>query len=121
MMNINDFVIQSDDSWHTLAAPVSKNDFVSISETSEDSNYINKVKDKKSKSVNFIFSPILTFQLIVCLFVLTLAFVAKTFFFEQYEAVKSEYDGEITSSMFFDGKIKDNEFDSIFSVTIDEG
>lgn len=120
MTDKNNYINQNDDNWSTLAVPVSKKDITANNDLSENNSFAEAPKIKKNKSVGFVLSPILTFQLIICLFVLTFAFVAKTFFTKQYESVKSEYDKEIKSSMFFDGKIQDNEYNNIFFLTSDE-
>lgn len=122
MINENsEYFDLNEDNWSTLGKPVSKKEIIASKETNgEDDSDSNDAVLTRVKSKRVAHSPILTFQLIICLLFLTLAYVSKTFFLAQYESVKKEYDKELTASMIFDGKIRDAEYDSMFVVTSNE-
>lgn len=112
----NRFEGAENDNWLTLGAPVTKQESLVTESDNKDFSHASYNQGNKKA----ILSPVLTFQLIVCLIVLTLAFVAKTFFIELYETAKTEYDRELTASMYFDGKIKQDNYDAMFTSQTDE-
>ncbi len=102
--------------WNLLTQPVLKNDTNSENEPDilrEES--AETIKIKKSKS-----SPILTFQLVLCLVVLIVLFLLKTFAINTFTEIKSWYDTELTASLFFSGDFSELDYSSMFSSTNDE-
>lgn len=84
------------------------------SSSSDDKSGVTESVKKRLKT------PVLTFQLIVCLLILTLLFLAKTFLFDLYSQFRSWYDTEYNATIFFSGDFSDFDFSGIFASTKDE-
>ncbi len=98
--------------WQQLAQPqYAENDRSPITE-----EYKIPVVRKK----NFSHSSILTFQLVLCIFVLIFLFLSKTFLPSVFYIFKDTYDKEINTSMFFSGDFQDLDFTDMFTATNDE-
>ncbi len=65
-------------------------------------------------------SPVLTFQLILCIAFLTLMFLFSSFLPDLFSVIKSKYDEEINTSVYFNGDFSNFDFTRIFATTNDE-
>lgn len=101
--------------WNELTTPVIKND-----NADEDQLLSNDVSVNKATKKERISSPVLTLQLILCLSILTILFLFKTFAFDLYSVVKNWYDSEVQSTLYFSGDFSDLDYSSLFSSTLDE-
>lgn len=85
-----------------------------MSSSSDEKSTAPKSEKKRLKT------PVLTFQLILCLLILTLLFLGKTFFFDLYSQFRNWYDTEYNATIFFSGDFSEFDFSGIFSSTEDE-
>ncbi len=65
-------------------------------------------------------SPIITFQLIVCILILILIFISKPLIPKLNQFIMNIYNAEISASMIFSGDFKDLDYSSFFGATEDE-
>lgn len=103
------------DEWVDLSQPNTDSSAQLNEDESTDSE-----KDKANKKSKPVSSPVLTIQLILCLCVLTILFVLKTFAFEIFSICKTWYDTELNSSMYFSGDFSQLDYSSLFTSTADE-
>lgn len=75
---------------------------------------------KKQKNKRITFSPVITFQLIVCLIFITVMYFSKTFMPSLFNSVVDVYSKEITTSMFFNGDFRKADYLDLFTATNDE-
>ncbi len=101
--------------WNELTPIITKSEETDQEHSQTSDNKANNQKVKRKST-----SPILTLQLVVCLFFLIVLFTFKTFAFNLYSAVKSWYDCELTASLYFSGDFSDMDYSGLFSSTADE-
>ncbi len=75
---------------------------------------------QKEKKKHIVSSPIITFQLAVCLLFITLMYLSKVFMPTLFGAVMDGYDKEISTSMYFSGDFSSVDFSELFTATNDE-
>lgn len=103
--------ITYDENWQSVADA----EYPQIIEPNEDEEIIQK-KGKKDKEKDYPKQHLLTFQLVVCLIIVILAFALKSIGGEIYTIVHDWYYSELNNSVIFedDSKI---DIDSLFGVS----
>lgn len=99
--------------WKSVSEPVLKNN------VAQDDNEDINITNAKHRELNFL-APVLTLQLLFCLLILTFAFIAKNFMTDLFTNIKTFYDKEISSSMFFNGDFSDIDYSRFFGASDDE-
>ncbi len=89
--------------------------YIPEAENTSDEN----VSQKPHKS-NKIISPIITFQLVICILILILIFISKPFLPDLNKRVMDFYNAEISASMIFSGDFRDLDYSTFFGATNDE-
>lgn len=109
MDNLNNNLYDKEN-WVSLSEPVvSKGDALASEEV---------IPVKRNSRVNF--SPVLTFQLVVCLAFVAMLFICKTFFSNTFSYLFNAYNEAVNTSMYFDGDLSSLDFSPIFSASNDE-
>ena len=109
-------IITYDEDWQS----VSDIEYPKIIEPNEDDEEVIQKKPKKNINKDCPKQHLLTFQLVVCLIVVILAFALKSIGGELYTAVHDWYYSELNRSVIFEDNSK-IDIDSIFGVsTADE-
>ena len=109
------------DGWSSFGVPVSKSELeLSVNENISDEQEPDNGPFDKRRKKRVILSPVLSFQLVISMLILTVAFIFKTFFFNEYIAYKEFYDKELEASMVFDGNIDNIDLSALFASTVDE-
>lgn len=101
--------------WTDLSTPVykdSKNEILS-----DDTQHKETEHEYAKQRIS---SPVITFQLITCLIILTFAFLVKTFWSYEFSCFKEHFNKELNASMFFDGKLTDLDYSDFFKSSDDE-
>jgi len=100
----------NDIKWSSLDIPVYKQDLAqNNSNVKETETAVNPKKYRIKIS-----GPVLTIQLISCLSVLLLAYISKLLFPSEYSNIKKYYDKSISTSIFFDGDLKNIDLSEMF-------
>lgn len=103
----------NDKSWTELSEPVRKQDLL---KTPSDKS----TKTEEPIKHRTYSTPVLTFQLILCLIVLTVLFLLKTFSVGLYANIREWYDTEMSSTLYFSGDLSNIDYSHIFSASSDE-
>ncbi len=103
--------------WVSLSTP-SKGEPVTTVPTEEDATI--KPSNSNYRRKSGVKSPVLIFQLCLCIVILTLLFLSKNFLPEYFRLAKEYFDTAINSSMISDGDFSKLNYSSLFTSSDDE-
>lgn len=105
--------IYSDYSWEELTQPTRKQEIQAKPDESDNTQQNYRRKHKFS-------TPVLALQLCICLFILTLLILLKTFSIGLFTDFRIWYNGEMNSSLYFSGDFTNIDYSQLFSSSKDE-
>lgn len=102
----------NDEVWEELSKPVRKQDQVPTQ-----TDTLNPDLKPRHRTYS---TPVLTIQLVLCLIVLTILFLLKTFSFNSFDDIKKWYDTEMKSTLYHSGDFSSLDYSQLFSSSSDE-
>ncbi len=112
MDNLNQKQQNDNYSWTSLTTPSENIDQVDVTQKPQAND--TEIKHKSS------LTPVLTLQLLICICTIMLLFISKYFLPNLFAYTMDWYTKNISSSVYFDGDLKNADFSNIFSATNDE-